>query len=228
MTRTLVAAAAILLSLGAPASAHRLDEYLQATIISLEKDRVQVFLRLVPGVAVSPIVIWTIDANGDGIISETEQRTYAERVLGDLSLSVDGYRLKPRLVSVDFPRNEEMKNGLGEIQIEFTADLPRGGANRRLIFENHHQSRISAYMVNCLIPRDKNMQITAQNRSENQSFYQLNYVQAGGGPDLLSFRWWSGVRALLGTIAIILSAGLVLLSRQRVKDSCFTTTKCWP
>ena len=99
-----------------------------------------------------------------------------------------------------------MKEGLGEIQIEFTADLPRGGPNRRLIFENHHQSRIAAYMVNCLVPRDKNIRIAAQNRNENQSFYQLDYVQAGGRTDL---------RLLLGTIALILSAGLVVLSRQR-------------
>jgi hypothetical protein len=142
MTRTLAAAAAILLSLGTPASAHRLDEYLQATLISVEKDHVQAFLRLAPGVAVAPMVIWTIDTNGDGILSEAEQRTYAQRVLHDLALSEDGHRLAPRLVSVNFPTTAAMKGGLGEIQIEITADLPSGGANRKLILENHHQGRI--------------------------------------------------------------------------------------
>jgi len=48
LTKTLAAAAAILLSLGAPVSAHRLDEYLQATIISVEKDRLQALMRLAP------------------------------------------------------------------------------------------------------------------------------------------------------------------------------------
>jgi hypothetical protein len=194
---TKLPAAAILLSLGAPAFAHRLDEYLQATLISVEQDRVHASMRLVPGVAVSPIVIWTIDTNGDGIISETEQQTYAEHVLGDLSLSLDGHRLKPRLVSAVFPKTGEMKQGLGEIQIQFTADLPGGGLKRKLVFENHHQSRMAAYMVNCLVPRDKNIQIASQNRNENQSFYQLNYVQAGGRPD---------VRGWLGTLALILPA----------------------
>jgi hypothetical protein len=37
--------------------------------------------------------------------------------------------------------------------------------------------------VNALVPRDKNIQITAQNRNENQSFYQLNYGQPGARPD---------------------------------------------
>ncbi len=138
MNTRLVAATAILLSLGASAFVHRLDEYLQATIISVEKDRVQASMRLIPGVAVSSIILASIDTNGDGVISEAEQWTYAEQVLGDLLLTVDGNRLRPKPVSVDFPPIEQMREGLGEIQIEFTADLPRGGPNRRLILENHH------------------------------------------------------------------------------------------
>jgi hypothetical protein len=201
MSKSLAAATAILLSLGAPASAHRLDEYLQATIISVEKDSVQACMRLIPGVAVSSIVISNIDTNGDGIISDTEQQDYAERVVRDLSLSVDGFPVKPRLVSADFPRPEEMKEGLGEIQIEFSADLPRSKSSKhRLIFENHHQSRIAAYLVNCLVPRDKNIQITEQNRNESQSLYQLNYIQADGRPDPLPLRWWSRVRASVGNL----------------------------
>jgi len=122
MSNRLSAAAAILLSLVAPASAHRLDEYLQATIFSVEKDRVQAFMRLIPGVAVSSIVIPSIDTNGDGIISDTERRSYAQRVLGDLSLSMDGHPLKLRLGPVDVTGTGEMKEGLGEIRIEFSAD----------------------------------------------------------------------------------------------------------
>ena len=216
MSDWLSAAAAILLWLAAPAFAHRLDEYLQATIFSVEKDRVQAFMRLTPGVAVSSTIIPGIDTNGDGIISDTERRSYAKRVLGDLALSVDGHRLKPRLVSVDCTGIREMKEGLGEIRIEFSADLPpSNGSNRRLVFENHHQNRIAAYLVNCLVPHDQTIQIAAQGRNENQSFYQLDYVQAGGRSDPLSFRWWSGAGVSLATIAFFLSARLVWLSRKR-------------
>ena len=49
----------------------------------LEKDRVQAQIRLTPGVAVFPIVLAKIDTDADGVISEAEQRAYAERVLGD-------------------------------------------------------------------------------------------------------------------------------------------------
>jgi hypothetical protein len=200
MKPRLVVAAAMLLSVGRPASAHRLDEYLQATIISLEKDHFQASMRLIPGVAVSSSVIASIDSNGDGVLSQAEQWAYAERVLGDLSLTVDGNSLRPRLVSVDFPGIEEMKEGLGEIQIEFTTDLPRGGPDRKLIFENHHQTRIAAYLVNCLVPRDHDIRIVAQNRNEQQSFYQLDYVQAGGSPDAPLLKWWTSVRGWIDAV----------------------------
>ena len=116
------AVAAVLLCLGGLASAHRLDEYLQAIILSVEKDHVQASMRLIPGVAVSSSVIASIDSNGDGVLSQVEQRAYAQRVLGDLSLTVDGNRMRPKLVSASFPQIEQMKEGLGEIHIEFTAD----------------------------------------------------------------------------------------------------------
>jgi hypothetical protein len=183
MTMKLAAVAALFLLLGGRGSAHRLDEYLQATIISVEKDRVQGSMRLIPGVAVSSTVLANVDTNADGIISAAERQAYAEQVLRDLSLFVDGHRLTPRMVSVEFPKVEEMREGLGEIKIEFSADLPSGGTNRTLIFENHHQSRIAAYLVNCLVPRDKDIHVTAQNRNELQSFYQLEYVQAGARSD---------------------------------------------
>src|SRR5271165_563982 len=114
MNRTLAAAAVIVVSLAMPASAHRVDEYLQAALISLDqdKDHVEVFLRLTPGIAVSSAVLASVDTDGDGVISDTEKRAYADRVLGDLSLTIDGNHLKPRLVSVDFPTVEEMKEGL--------------------------------------------------------------------------------------------------------------------
>ena len=200
MNARLVAAAAIALSLGAGAFAHRLDEYLQATIFSVEKHQVQASMRLIPGVAVSSTVIASIDTNGDGVISESEKRAYAERVLGELSLTVDGIRLKPELVSVSFPRTEEMKEGLGQIQIDFTADLQVRGPKRRLVFENHHQHEISAYLVNCLIPSDPDIRVLAQNRNKSQSVYELDYAQVGSGPEPGTLQGWSSFRGRMGAV----------------------------
>jgi hypothetical protein len=210
-----IAAAAIFLALAGVASAHRLDEYLQATIISVEKDHVQASMRLVPGVAVFSSVIAGIDSNSDGVLSKAEQWAYAERVLGDLSLAVDGNRLRPRLVSVDFPAIEDMKEGRGEIHIEFISDLPRGGPARKLTIENHHQTAIAAYLVNCLVPRDHDIRVVAQTRNEQQSFYQLDYVQGAASREPAPLKWWASLRGWTASVgfASIFDLGMRHIAR---------------
>jgi hypothetical protein len=227
MKTRLAAAGAIFLSVGTPTSAHRLDEYLQASTISVEKDRVQAQIRLTPGVAVFPIVLAKIDTDADGVISEAEQRAYAERVLGDLSLTIDGDRLRLRLVSSKFATAEQMKEGRGDIRLKFNADVPRSGLNRRIIFENHHLSPIAVYLVNCLVPCDPDIRVTAQNRNYQQSFYQLDYVQAGLCSGPASFVWWSCAQGWLGTATLLLFAPLSLLWRRRARaESDATSQQC--
>ena len=210
----LAAAGTMLLSLGTPAFAHRLDEYLQATTISLEKDRVQAQIRLTPGVAVFPIVFASIDSDADGIISEAEQHAYAERVLRDLSLTIDGDRVQLRLVSSRASNVQEMMDGRGEIQLDVDANVPHGGHNRRLVFENHHESRIAAYLVNCLVPSDPDIRVTAQDRNYDQSFYQLDYVETGARSGPLSLGQWSGAAGWLGAAALVLFARLAATRRE--------------
>ena len=111
-----------------PASAHRLDEFLQATTIAVEKIRVTLQLRLTPGVAVVRTVLTDLDTDGNGIISDAEQRAYVERVLRDLSLAIDGSRLRLRPASASFPPIGEMRAGPGDILLTFRADVPRRAA----------------------------------------------------------------------------------------------------
>lgn len=203
----------ILLASGMPACAHRLDEYLQATTISLEKDRVQAQIRLTPGVSVSSYMIGTIDTNHDGILSRGEQQAYADQVLREVSLTLNAQRLPLQPLSVRFPKISEMKEGLGTIEISFAADAS-GSLERQLVFENHHQSPIAAYLVNCLVPQDRDIQITAQRRSYEQSVYQVSYRQGGVRPGPLSLAWWSLGRSLAGSAATLLLAGLVLWWRS--------------
>ena len=111
----LFAAAALLALAGTPATAHRLDEYLQGTILSVEKNRIQAQMTLTPGVAVFPLLLAGMDTDANGIISDAEQRAYASRILRDLSLTIDGSRLTANLLSIRFPAIDEMREGRGEI-----------------------------------------------------------------------------------------------------------------
>lgn len=190
--------------------AHRLDEYLQSTLISIEKDRVVGHMYLTPGVAVFSPVFAMIDTDRDGVVSESEQRAYANRVLQEVSLKIDGELSAIRFVRASFPEMEEMKQGRGYMQVEFEASLPRGSRNRKLVFSDQHAPDISAYLVNCLVPRDHDIRITDQKRNFPQSVYQVNYVVESSGPDGMSL-WWSPSPLWIGTAVFLLTTPLALL-----------------
>lgn len=200
MTRKLAVVFAGVL-FGASLYAHRLDEYLQAIMVSVAEDHIQASMRLIPGVAVSSAVISTVDLNHDGAFSEAEQTTYARQVLRDVSISIDGRKLTPLLETVSFPAPAEMEAGLGEIHIEFTAALPAGSSKRRLIIENHHQPEMSVYLMNCLAPQDHSIVLIAQNRNQNQSDYRIDYVQSGPQQNSSSSLWQSKLAWILGPFA---------------------------
>jgi HupE / UreJ protein len=177
VTKWKLAAFCCILVFGKVASAHRIDEYLQATILSLEADHVQASMRLIPGVQVAAAVIAAIDSNNDGVFSHGEERAYAERVLGDLSISIDGATVQPQLDECSFPEPARMREGLGEIQIQYRVKLPHGGVRRSLILANHHLNSSSVYLMNVVVPQDRNLRILTQKRNEVQSIYELDYQQ---------------------------------------------------
>ena len=212
MRAALTAALAVLLPVAAPLHAHRLDEYLQAATLSIEKDRVQVQLRLLPGVGAVPAVLAGVDSDRDGVMSAAEQRAYAERVLRDVSLTLDGAPLRLRLVSFAFPAIEMLKEGIGEIEVQFDADVPAGrAASRKLAFSNRHQGAIGTYLVNALVPVDPDVRITAQKRNHEQSLYELDYVQAAGSAS--SFAWWSDRWKWIAAVALLALAIVALMWR---------------
>jgi hypothetical protein len=193
-------ATAILLLCSIPAWAHRIDEYLQATILSLELDQVHASMRLIPGVMVAPSVIAMIDTNHDGVFSEDEKRAYADRVLRDLSLSIDEQAMKLRLDSWNIPDASLLRDGLGEIHLEYHVDLsPSAAATRTLVLANRHLNGSSVYLVNVEVPQDPTLRIADQKRNQRQSVYELDYQQTNGSAGrssggLVLRGWWNGLQ----------------------------------
>jgi hypothetical protein len=181
----------------------------------VERDRVQAQIRLTPGIEVFPKVLALIDADHDGALSDVEQRRYAERVLHDLSLTVDGERVALRLVAYQFAELAVLRDGRGVITIDFAAALPRVAGDRRLVFENHHLSRIAEYLVNVLVPRDADIRLGAQHRSYDQSVYRLDYAQAGTVVAELSLDRSPGGVGWLAVTALIPMAWLTARRRRR-------------
>jgi hypothetical protein len=100
-----------------------------------------------------------------------------KHVLGDLSITMDAQAVQPRLVSWSIPQPAALRDGLGEIHIEYTAELPHSDPDRSFILSNHHLSRTSVYLMNVLVPEDRGIRILAQKRNAQQTVYELDYEQ---------------------------------------------------
>jgi hypothetical protein len=189
-----LAAAGVWLATPDPARAHRLDEYLQATRISIGADRVGLELDLTAGVAMASEVFAWIDTNRDGQISSVEAGTYARQVLGSVVLSLDGRALPITLIDCHFPRHDEMSRGVGTIQVRAAAELSASRAGRhQLSFVNTHRPERSVYLVNALVPGDPRVHIGDQQRDRAQHGLTLDYTVGASAPWA---RTWSLLTAL--------------------------------
>ena len=166
----------LLLLLATDALAHRLDEYLQATRISVATNRIDLSIDLTPGVAVADQVLICIDRNRDGHVSDEEVTAYAQRVLKDLRIALDEKILTLSLVDTSFPALHEIKAGLGVIRIKASAPVgPLTASKYTLSLTNVHLPTISVYSVNALVPKDTAIKITRQTRDELQKNYRLDF-----------------------------------------------------
>jgi hypothetical protein len=166
-----------LLSLPSTVFAHQLDEYLQATLVVIEPDRVRLQINLTPGVAVADHVLGLIDRNHNGLISTNEAAAYCELLKRDLIVRVDQRDLKLKCTASYFPGPAELRTGWGFIQMEFSATPGQLAAGAHsLTIENRHLPKLSVYLINAAQPASASIQITKQTRNENQSNGEIQFT----------------------------------------------------
>jgi hypothetical protein len=206
------AALLVLLVCGAvpiTADAHRLDEYLQATRISVELNRIVVEINLTPGAAVADDVILAIDRDGNGEISPTEAATYANHFVNSLSLGVDGQLRPLTLDTYAVPSLADMRRGEGVIRLRATAKTPPAPSGRHhLTFANTHRSDIGVYLINALIPTDERIRITGQSRDMLQHEFRMDYsvAESDSGQELAA--------TLPPMLGLLLAAGFYAIARR--------------
>jgi len=162
------------------AQAHRLDELLQAALISLEPDAIGLELNLTPGVETAPALLSQLDLDHDGILSAAEASVYAHLVGSEISLNLDDRALSLKLVDSQFPTLAEISTGLGTIHLELSAavaGIPAG--SHELRFQNQHRPDLSIYLVNAVMPKTDAVQVTGQVRNDNQSQSRILFTTAG-------------------------------------------------
>jgi hypothetical protein len=190
------------------AAAHRLDEYLQAARFSVERSSVNMEIDLTPGVSVASRVVSLIDADHDGRISGAEASAYARNVLRSIELRLDSTPLNFILEDQQFPEIADMNDGVGVIRIRGVAGFPAATAGRHaMTYRNTHESDISVYLANALVPSDKEIEITAQHRDNSQSELAIDYRVVPGTRQ--SSKWW----LMLGLVAACTLVVTVRLAR---------------
>lgn len=158
------------------ALAHRLDEYLQATLVTIEPEGLRLHINMTPGVTVAGEVITVIDGNKDGVISTNEGVAYAEALKRDLIVRLDDRLVTLQLVKWHLPALSELRAGEGVIQVEFSATTGTMTAGaHRVAVENRHLSKLSVYLLNAALPKNEAVQITKQKRNKNQSAGEIEF-----------------------------------------------------
>jgi hypothetical protein len=160
--------------------AHRLDEYLQATLVTIEPGELRLQINLTPGVDVADQVLALIDRNHDGRISTNEAVAYSELVRKDLLVRLDQRKVALKITASNFPSPTELHTGWGIIQMEFSASVGRlsTGAHR-LSLKNRHLPASSVYLFNAAQPTSGLVHITRQKRNETQSTGEIEFTIAG-------------------------------------------------
>ena len=176
-----VLALAMTVVAGTEASAHRIEDYLQAARIGVEPDRIQITLDLTPGTAVAESFIAAIDRDGDGSLSAAEQRTYARQMVSALQVELDGRSLHTNVRASCFPEAAAVRRGEGSVRLDVEATVPDlSPGSHRLLFRNAHLAGHSAYLANALVPESDRVAVTAQRRDRDQSELIIEYTMPGG------------------------------------------------
>ena len=176
MSRVFVSAIVFVLATPVESAAHRLDEYLQAARVSLAGDLIRLELDLTPGVNIASAIVTLLDRDGDGTISPIEAGAYGQVVLTDLVLELDGRSVAVTLTRVETPSIDDLRDGVGTIQLRAVGRVEGFVAGRRdLYFRNNHQPAASVYLVNALMPDAADVRVVGQRRDPRQQGVRVEY-----------------------------------------------------
>jgi hypothetical protein len=202
------------LSLIRGAAAHRLDEYLQATLIGVTRDGTDVEIQLTPGVAMLPVLMAVIDQDRDGRISSGEERAYVDRVAREVELRVDGVPAPLSLIESKFPTIEAMREGLGTIRMK----LRTARSGHELRFENRHLPQVSVYLVNCLAAPADGLVVRWQQRDEAQRSIEFEYSFGAGAVSGPRAAWIALGPFWPAAIGMLLVARMAILTYRAKHD----------
>jgi len=172
------------------ASAHRLDECLQAALVDLSDVGVDFELDLTPGAAVAVDYVAAVDSDRDGRISPAEAMAYGRRAFESIRCSIDGAPVALEVLESESPSVDDLRAGSGVLRWHARGRWVRlaPGAHG-FQYQNGFRPGACQFLVNALKPARSDIQITAQRRDELQASARFDltvHPDALGGPSKAS------------------------------------------
>jgi len=160
------------------AQAHPLDEVVQGAYLTLAPGAVRLELDLSPGANVAGALLQALDANADRVITDTEAQRYAQRVLGQSSLTLDGVAVAWTLEDISVPPYRGLEAGGGTITIRAVAERADGPGSHVLSYRNDYQPVASLRAANVFLQPGTGWlyRITAQQRSDDGVQLTVTYA----------------------------------------------------
>ena len=164
------------------ASAHPVHEVVQNAYLTLTPGSVRLELELTAGPQVAPRIIRVLDRNGDRRISPVEARAYADRVLAQSGLMIDGRPLTIRTLTVDVPSYSAMLGAHGTIRILAAAARPDRVGAATLAYQNRYSPAESRCDANVFVKAHGQVRyrINGQDRSPDGRGLVVRYSMMRG------------------------------------------------
>ena len=159
----------LLLAFAAPLHAHRVEGLLQNSLVEVLPSQVGVEVTLVPGIDIAPKIVALLDADGDGVFSESESAAWSARFMAAQSVTVDGQSLPLKLEGTRASPLAEMNSGHAEIIVHFTADFAAlARSPRTIVCANRYEPIPCSYQTNGLVPKVPSVRLNLRGRDERQ------------------------------------------------------------
>ena len=211
--KALGSAVLVLLAMCGEVAGHQLDEYLQATRVSIARDRITLDIDLTPGVTIAPAIVETLDANADNSIGPSEAGAYGRAMLSDVVVTFDGHPVVMALTQIEVPTIDEMRHGMGTIHLRAAGGVEARAGRHRLDVVNGHRSDTSVYLVNALVPDDGGVDIVSQSRDAHQREFHLEAAVRPNRAMLLWFAMGGG-----GLVVLTIVGGTRKNEKRRTKN----------
>jgi hypothetical protein len=173
---------------GSSVLAHPLDEVVQGAYLTLLPGELRLELDITPGTQVADAVLTVLnpktnkeaDQEADHIITDAQARAYAQSVLQQSTLVLDGVAAPWSLERVSVPPYQNLKLATDTIKIYAVAKRPDRAGALTLRYENRYQPAKSQWIANVFLQPgpDWRYEITGQQHSDDGRLLTVTYTAA--------------------------------------------------